>query len=471
MAYLALDIGAGSGRAIVGYFERNKIVMEEIHRFPNPQIRLGNTLYWDFPMLFSEIKNGIYKTIQNGYELKGIAVDTWGVDFGLLDKQDHLISNPVCYRDSRTNGIFPSVFERISKERLYEITGNQLLEFNSAFQLFSMIKQENPQLQIASKLLFMPDLINYFLTGCMCNEYTISSTSQLINAQTRQWEPEVFEALGISTNYMSKLIQPGTIIGQLRPEIAEETGAGRIAVIATASHDTASAIAAIPVKHTNWAYLSSGTWSLLGIETDQATMTNAALNYHFTNEGGVNGTIRFLRNITGLWLLQGLMAEWEKEDGKKIPYESLLAKTELSKGRIIDPDSPLFTNPASMQSAINEYCKLNGLKPLQNRGEYVSTVLKSLAAKYGTVIEQLSECTGKPIECLYVVGGGSRNEWLNRLTANAINKPVISASPESTALGNILMQLIATGEINSVDAGRKILAGSIETKEYYPQSV
>ena len=469
MAYLALDIGAGSGRAIVGQFVRNKIVIEEIHRFVNPQIRLGNTFYWDFPMLFSEIKQGICKTIQKGYKLKGIAVNTWGVDFGLLDKQDRLISNPVCYRDSRTKGILPSVFEQISKERLYRITGNQFLEFNSAFQLFSMIKHEDPQLQITSKLLFMPDLINYFLTGHMYNEYTIASTSQLINAQTRQWEPEVFKALGIPLEWMSPLIQPGTIIGQLRPEIAEETGAGTINVMAVASHDTASAVAAIPVKHKNWAYLSSGTWSLLGIETDWATMTNFALNYHFTNEGGTDGKIRFLRNITGLWLLQGLMAEWEKEDGEMPSYESLLAKTEISKDHIIDPDSPLFVNPSSMQSAIDEYCTQHGLTLLKSRGEYVSTVLKSLAAKYGTVIKQLSKCTGKPIECLYVVGGGSRNEWLNQLTANAIKKAVISASPESTALGNILLQLIAAGEIKNLETGRKILAGSIEMKEYYPQ--
>ena len=469
MAYLALDIGAGSGRAIVGQFARNKIGIEEIHRFPNPQIRLGDTLYWDFPMLFSEIKKGIYKTIQKGYTLQGIGIDTWGVDFGLLDEQERLISNPVCYRDSRTNDILPSVFERISKERLYRITGNQFLEFNSAFQLFSMIRQNNPQLQIVSKLLFIPDLINYFLTGKMCNEYTIASTSQFINAQNRQWEPEVFEALGIPHEWMSDLVQPGTIIGQLQPEIAEETGAGPINVIAVASHDTASAIAAIPVRHKNWAYLSSGTWSLLGIETDWATMTNAALNYNFTNEGGVNGKIRFLRNITGLWLLQGLMAEWEKEDGEMPSYESLLTKTEIAKDHIIDPDSPLFANPLSMQSAINEYCKQHGLAPLNSRGEYVSTVLKSLAAKYGAVIKQLSKCTGKPIECLYVVGGGSRNEWLNQLTANTIKKPVISASPESTALGNILMQLIATGEIKNIEVGRKILANSIEMKEYYPQ--
>ncbi len=468
MAYLALDLGAGSGRAIAGKLEKNKIVTEEIHRFPNPQVRLGDTLYWDFPLLFSEIKKSISKTIQKGYELKGIAVDTWGVDFGLLDKQGRLISNPVCYRDSRTNGILPSVFEKISRERLYRVTGNQFMEFNSVFQLFSMMKRGDSQLQITSKVLFMPDLINYFLTGNMFNEYTIASTSQLINAQTRKWEPEVFQALGIPIEWMSDIVQPGTIIGQLRPEIAAETGAGTINVIAVASHDTASAIAAIPVKHKNWAYLSSGTWSLLGIETDWATMTNAALNSHFTNEGGINGKIRFLRNITGLWLLQGLINEWEKEDGTMPSYESLLAEAETAKGRTIDPDDPLFVSPLSMQAAIDEYCTKHGLTHPKNRGEYVSTILKSLASKYGTVTRQLSKAAGKPIECLYVVGGGSRNELLNQLTANAIKMPVISASPESTALGNLLMQLIANEEIKNLETGRKILTNSIETKEYSP---
>ena len=468
MAYLALDLGAGSGRAIIGRFKNNRIEMEEIHRFPNRQVRLGDTLYWDFPALFAEVKQGIAKAIQKGYVLKGIGVDTWGVDFGLLDENGRLLSNPVCYRDERTNGILPEAFKKLAKEDFFEKTGNQFMEINSVFQLFSMVQQNDPQLKAAKKLLFIPDLINYFLTGEARNEYTIASTSQLINAQTRNWEPRVFEALEIPSGLMSEIIQPGNVIGKLRPEIAAETGAGEVDIIAVGSHDTASAIAAIPAKGDNWAFLSSGTWSLLGIESDNAIMTQEALSNDFTNEGGVGGKIRFLRNITGLWILQRYFAEIEKDTGASIQYDIVLseAKQVNSIGTILNPDASDFTNPKSMKTAIDEYCRKTNQQIPCNQAEYIRTILESLAAKYAEVVKKMKECTGKSPDYLYIVGGGCKNDLLNQFTANATGIPVIAASPESTALGNILMQLIANGEIEDIEAGRKIIKNSIEIREW-----
>ena len=470
MAYLAIDLGAGSGRVIVGEIKDNKITLDEVHRFSDRQVLLGDTLYWDFPGIFSEIKTGINKAVQKGYTLKSIAVDSWGVDFGLLDNKGRLLSNPVCYRDNRTTGILSEAFKLISKEQMYAVTGNQFMEINSVFQLFSLVKENNPQLKIADKLLFIPDLVNYFLTGFIGNEYTIASTSQLLNAQTRNWEPEIFKALDIPQNLMSEIIQPGTVIGQLRPEIAIETGTGNIDVIAVGSHDTASAIAAIPADGSNWAFLSSGTWSLLGIESPHAIMTTEALENDFTNEGGVGGKIRFLRNITGLWILQRYLAEVEKATGTPIEYDVALpqANATQSIGTIINPDAPEFANPQSMKAAIDDYCRASNQTIPNNQSEYIRTILESLAAKYADVIKKLNQCSAKSIDCLYVVGGGCKNDLLNQLTANATGIPVIAASPESTSLGNIMMQAIGTGEIANLEEGRKLIAKSINTKKYLP---
>jgi len=472
MAYLALDIGAGSGRAIVGTIENGRVFLEEVHRFGNNPVKLGNTLHWNFLSLFDNIKQGIYLAVKKGYDLRGIAVDTWGVDFGLLDSAGNFLGNPVTYRDSRTQGMLDDALKIVSKEELYETTGIQQMEINTLFQLLSLNRTNALSLYSSGRLLFMPDLINYYLTGKAYNEYTIASTSQMLNAKTKQWEKTLFEKFDLPIGIMGEIIEPCNLIGNLKPEISEETGADNIKVFAVGSHDTASAIAAIPATGNNWAFLSSGTWSLLGVETDEPVLTNEALNNDFTNEGGVDGKILFMRNCTGLWLLQCLMTEWEKGDGQQHSYEYLLSECSkvLPFRSIINSDDPLFSNPPSMEKAIQDYCNRYGQTVPQTKGEIVRCVIESLAMKYLFVMEKLKECTRKDISELYVVGGGSRNELLNQFTANALDVTVVTGLTESTAIGNVIQQAIADGCIADLKEGRKIVCNSFDFKKYIPQN-
>lgn len=471
MAYLALDLGAGSGRAIVGTIVDGRICLDEVHRFENKPVRLGDTLYWNFLSLFDNIKQGIFLAKKKGYNLKGIAVDTWGVDFGLIDKSGHLITNPVTYRDSRTSGMAKEVMQNISKEYLYESTGIQQMEINTLFQLYSLYSKSDPSLCSADKLLFTPDLINYFLTGVAANEYTIASTSQLLNAKTRQWDEYTFRQLELPYSVMEKIIQPGEIIGNLSKAIAEETGAINTKIFSVGSHDTASAIGAIPADGDNWAFLSSGTWSLLGLLTEEPILTPEAMHNDFTNEGGVNGKILFMRNITGLWLLQQLIAEWEKKDEKKYSYEYLLSEAIQAKAlqSIVNPDDAIFTNPSSMSKAIETYCSANNQTVPSNKGEFVRCVIESLALKYHFVVKKLKECSGRNIKQLYVVGGGSQNDLLNQYTSDALNVVVSTGMTESTAIGNIMQQAIADKTVKNWHEGHEIIKNSFILKSYYPK--
>ena len=472
MAYLTLDLGAGSGRAIVGTIRGGRIQLEEIHRFNNTPVKLGDTIYWDFLSLFNNIKQGIYLAQKKGYKLQSIAVDTWGVDFGLIDKQGKLLSNPVTYRDVRTHGMLAKALELVPAEKLYKYTGIQQMEINSLFQLLSMEDNKDPFLEIAHKLLFTPDLINYFLTGKIFNEYTIASTSQLLNTETKQWETDLFDKLGLNIQIMADIIQPGNLLGPLLPPISEETETKNVKVYAVGSHDTASAVAAIPARGDDWAFLSSGTWSLLGIETDKPVLTQEALENEFTNEGGVNGKILFMRNCTGLWLLQNLMSEWEKKDtNTPNTYEYILSEcTKAPEFRsIVNTDDSIFSNPTSMAEAIQDYCKRNGQAVPTTKGEFARCVLESLALKYYFVIEKLKKCTNKQINSLHVVGGGSKNDLLNQYTANALGINIITGLSESTALGNIIQQAVANGQIANIDEGRMIIKNSFELKTYYPK--
>lgn len=472
MNFLAIDLGAGSGRGIVGTIANGVIVLNEVHRFVNRQVRLGNTLYWDFPALFSEVKQSIALAVQKGYQLKGIGVDTWGVDFGLLDEQGRLLSNPVCYRDGRTKGMLDEAFKLIDKQEFYSATGNQFMEINSVFQLLSMVKHHDTQLSIAKKLLFIPDLINYFLTGVACNEYTIASTSQLVNAQTRSWEEIVFNRLQLPYNVVQPIVKPCSVLGKLHADIAAETKATDTQVFAVGAHDTASAVAAIPANGDDWVYISSGTWSLMGVELDDAVMTKEAMANDFTNEGGVGGKIRFLRNITGLWLLQCLIKEWENE-GISCDYNTLLAEA-LSAASFcctINPDDVAFVNPQSMQTAIKQYCKSTHQVAPNSKGEYVRVILESLALKYKMVLNKLEHCTNKHYKRMHVVGGGCRNKVLNQFIADALGIEVIAGPVEATALGNIMAQAIACGELQSVDEGRRLIANSFQLEYYKPSNV
>lgn len=441
MRHIAADFGAGSGRVIVGtVLADGEIQPDEIHRFPNRMIRLGDTLYWDFPSLFEELKTGLKKAFAKYDDIVSIGVDTWGVDFGLIDRKGRLISNPVCYRDRRTSGMPEKAFRKIPKEEFYALTGNQFMEINTAFQLYSMVLNEDPTLEIADKLLFTPDLFNYFLTGKTFNEYTISTTSQLYHHGSGGWATEVFNRLGLPQHLMQRIVPSGTVIGELLPDIAAETGGTGVKVMAVGSHDTASALASIEAQSDDWAFISSGTWSLMGIETERPILTPEAMNCDFTNEGTVNGRIRFLRNITGMWLLQNLMKEWESA-GEKCSYAGMIEEAgNCNLNTIVDVDDHCFTHPEQMTKAFHDYCCAKGLKSPETKGEYMRCIALSMAAKYAEVKTMLEKCSGRLIKTIYVVGGGSQNRLLNRLTGELTGTEVIGKSVEATAIGNIKVQ-------------------------------
>lgn len=445
MRYIAADFGAGSGRVIVGTVTGEKVELDEVHRFPNRQIYVGGTLHWDFLALFEELKTGLKKAFAKYDGIAGIGVDTWGVDFGLLDSRGHLLSNPVCYRDSRTNGILEKVFRVIPEAELYRLTGNQFMEINTAFQLYSMVCDDDPLLKAADKLLFTPDLFNYFLTGVAVNEYTISTTSQLYRHATGGWAADVFSKLGIPQRLMQKIVPSGTVIGKLLPEIAAETGGKNVQVVAVGSHDTASALASIRAQGDNWAFISSGTWSLMGIETEEPILTREAMECDFTNEGTVNGKIRFLRNITGLWLLQNVVRELELK-GEKCEYAEMIAEAGQSGlPSVVDVDDPCFNKPESMCEAIAGYCRQRGMQPPRTKGEFMRCIVLSLATKYAEVKDMLEKCSGRKIDTIYIVGGGSQNGLLNRMTEELTGARVVAGAAEATAIGNILCQKAAIG--------------------------
>lgn len=467
--YLAADFGGGSGRVMAGTIENGKLVLEEIHRFQNRQVTIGNHLYWDFLALFQDMKEGMKKAASKGYNVKSIAIDTWGVDFGLIDKHGNLIGNPVCYRDSRTEGLPEEYFKSVNPQEHYKETGIQVMDINTIFQLYSLRKENSPQLEIADKLLFMPDLFSYFLTGVANNEYSIASTSELVNAQTRTWSEKTIAQLQLPRHLFGEIIPAGTVRGTLKPEIAAETGLGEIEVIAVGSHDTASAIFAVPSTETDKAFLSSGTWSLLGAEIADPILTEEARIYGFTNEGSTGGKIKFLQNITGLWILQRLIAEW-KSRGEDTDYDHIIgAAANESISTVIDVDDKRFTNPVNMENAIKEYCNEHQMQCPTTVSEFVRCVCQSLASRYQKGVEQLNKCLSSPIKQLHIIGGGSQNKLINQLTANALQIPVYAGPVEATAIGNILLQAQTTGEIESKEQLQKILFNTVTPQVYLPQ--
>lgn len=467
--YIAVDFGGGSGRVIAGIITNGRIELNEIHRFTNRQIKAGNYLYWDFLSLFEEMKTGLRIAAQKGYKVNGIGIDTWGVDYGLIDKSGKLISNPVCYRDCRTENLPEEIFHFIDESAHYAQTGIQVMNINTLFQLYSQIKANDPQLQIADKLLFMPDLFSYYLTGVANNEYCIASTSELLEARTKTWAEELIKQTGIPRHILGKIVQPGTIRGKLTKEIAIETGLGEVDVIAVGSHDTASAVIAVPTLEKDSAFLSSGTWSLLGAETDEAILTEEARLAGFTNEGGVGGKIRFLQNITGLWILQRLMNEW-KNRGEDIDYDQIIEEaTQVKPQTVIFVDNSCFNNPDNMEKAIRDYCFKNNQPVPVTRGEMVRCVLESLAYRYKQGVDSLNKCLPKPVKQLYIIGGGCRNKLLNQLTANYLGIPVYAGPVEATAIGNILVQAWAKNELSSLEELKQTVINSIQPQSYYPE--
>lgn len=440
MRYIAVDFGASSGRVIVGTPTPEGVVLDEIHRFSNRPVRLGNTLYWDFLSLFEQLKLGLKKAFAAYDDIHSIGVDTWGVDFGLIGKNGQLLSNPVSYRDSRTRDILGKVFEVIPRDELYALTGNQLMEINTAFQLYSMVLNEDPLLSLADKLLFMPDLFNYFLSGVAVNEYTIASTSQLLHLREKGWASDILERLRIPSRLMQSVVPSGAVLGDLLPEITEETGGKGVKVVAVGSHDTASAVASLSPSGNDWAFLSSGTWSLMGIKVKEPILSSLAMEFDFTNEGTVDGEIRFLKNITGLWILQQVMAEFA-EEGMHTDYETMISEAEkLTTTTIIDVDDTRFSGTSGMRKLIAEYCRNTNQSPPLSPGEYMRSITLSLASKYAEVKRQLELVSGQKINTIYVVGGGARNRLLNHFTAELTGCRVVAGEAEATAIGNILLQ-------------------------------
>lgn len=467
--YLAVDFGGGSGRVMAGWLENGRIVMEEVHRFGNRQVRLGGHLYWDFPALFEDMKAGLKAAAAKGYNVVSIGIDTWGVDFGLVDRDGALLGNPVCYRDERTAGVTDELSKILAPTDRYRATGIQAMEINTLSQLYSM--KGSAQLEAADKLLFMPDLFAYFLTGVANNEYSIASTSELLDAKAREWSWETIRAFELPERIFGEIIMPGTVRGKLRPDVAEETGLGEVDVVAVGSHDTASAVAAVPAMENCGpiGFLSSGTWSLLGVEMPEPILTEEARLAGFTNEGAVGEKIRFLQNITGLWILQRLMSEW-KERGEEISYSELLPAVESACiDSIIPVDDAAFMNPVSMEKAICDYCGATSQSVPQSKAEMARCLFLSLAKRYSDAIEGVNRILPEPIKCLHIIGGGSQNALLNQMTADALGIPVCAGPVEATAMGNILVQAMAAGEVEGLAGIREVVRNSVSPKVYNPR--
>jgi rhamnulokinase len=471
--YVAVDLGAESGRVMLGIVSANKIRLEEIHRFTNGPVEQDGSLQWDFSRLISEVKTGINKAAKKTGDIAGIGVDSWGVDFGLLDDKGNLIENPYHYRDSRTNGMIEKACELLPKRDIYEQTGIQFMQLNTVYQLLSMRLSGSPALAKAKRLIFMADLVSYFLSGKPYAEYTLASTSQLMDMRTGIWSRTIFQKLNLPIEIMPEVVTPGTIIGTLTNKVAKEINCPPIPVIAAASHDTASAVAAVPAdENSRWAYLSSGTWSLMGVESLNPFINDKTFAYSFTNEGGVDGTIRLLKNIMGLWLLQECKKHWQKE-GVNLSYNQLtaLAAKAKSGSATIDVDNSCFLAPGNMPDRINDYLAGTGQKRINDKGLMARTILENLAKKYAETINKLEDVINSPIDRLHIVGGGSQNDLLNQLTADATGKIVTAGPVEATAIGNILMQACATGQLSSISQARHLVRRSVTPTEYHPKTL
>lgn len=469
--YIAVDLGAESGRVMIGSISNDKLVLEEIHRFGNGPIEEDGSLRWDFKKLLSEIKAGISKAAKKaGNTVAGIGVDSWGVDFGLLDTDGRLIENPYHYRDSRTNGMMEKAFDLLSKREIYESTGLQFMQLNSVYQLLAMRLTNSHALAKAKSLVFMADLVSYFLSGDIFAEYSLASTSQFMDMRTGLWSQEVLDRLSLPVDILPEVVKPGTIVGHLTPGIQKELGCGPIPVIAIGSHDTASAVAGVPAGESRWAYLSSGTWSLMGVEIPEAIINNKTFQYEFTNEGGIENTIRLLKNIMGLWLLQECRRHWQKE-GTDLSYDKLIKMAEQAEpfAGFLNVDDTTFLAPGDMPNRINECLARTGQNITQDKGQLSRMILESLAFKYRHVMEAIEDITGITVEVLHIVGGGIQNKLLCQFTADATGKKVISGPIEATTSGNVLMQAKAVGQIETLSRARQIVRNSFDLKEYLPQ--
>jgi rhamnulokinase len=467
-SFFAVDLGATSGRTILGTFADEGLEMEVVNRFPNHLIPANGHFYWDIYELYRNIIEGLKIVAQReDVKITSIGIDTWGCDFVMVGKDGGFLRLPYAYRDPHTEGAPDKFFERVPRSEVYGLTGIQIMNFNTLFQFDTLKRNNDVAYEAADKILFIPDALSYMLTGQMVTEYTVATTAQIVNAHTRKLEPSLLKVVGLAEDKFGRFVYPGEKVGALTPEIQKLTGLEAIPVIAVAGHDTASAVAAVPAKNDNFAYLSSGTWSLMGIETQTPVINEESEALNYTNEGGVNNTIRVLKNICGMWLLERCRLNWTDAD-----YAVLNEEAEASEAfrSLINPDAPEFSNPVDMEQAIKDYCHKHNEPVPETRGQVVRCIYESLALRYRQVLDNLRKLSDHHIDVLHVIGGGSRNHMLNQWTANAIGIPVIAGPSEGTAIGNIMLQALASGAADSVPAMRQIIRKSIKMQGYLSEN-
>ena len=468
---LAIDLGASSGRGIVGSFDGEKLSLRENHRFSNDPVITNGRMYWDILRIFHEIKQSITKTVLDGDNVSSIGIDTWGVDYALLDRFGNMLANPTHYRDTRTEGIVDHVAKTIPMDQLYNTAGIQCMNFNTIFQLAADLKADPNAFDRAERMLNIPDLLNYFLTGNMANEYTILSTGALLDAAKRDYAFDLTDKLGIPRKLFGNVVQPGYRVGKLLPQVLGETGKTDAEVITVASHDTASAVIAVPTQEKDFIYISSGTWSLMGTELSEPLINDSSRDMNFTNEGGAMKTIRFLKNIMGLWLIQESRRQWRRE-GNEYSFAQMEAWAKECKPlrSFIDPDDASFATPGNMPERVREYCRRTGQPVPETVGEVVRCIYESLALKYRKTAESIETLMGRKAKVIHVVGGGTKDKFLSQMTADACGIPVAAGPEEATAIGNLMMQAIAQGAVANLSEARAVVSASFELKRYEPSS-
>ena len=477
-AYLAIDMGASSGRLLAGLFDGQRLRLEEIYRFENGAVEVAGSLYWDLLGLWSEVRQGLRAAGDQlgGEQIIGVGVDTWGVDYGLLARGDQLLGNPFHYRDARTNDILERAFAIVPREEIFRHTGLQFMQFNTLYQLLAMKLSGSPLLDIAETMLMVPDLFHWLLTGVKCNEMTEASTSQFYNPVSGDWATELLEKFGLPTGILGRIEQPGTNLGPLRPNLAAETGLTAAEVILPGSHDTASAVMAVPAvgrpgERPDFCYISLGTWALMGIESPRPVINEKVLELNFTNEGGVGNTIRLLKNITGMWLVQECRRTWNQA-GRNWDWEDLNRLSAAAKPLVsfINPDAADFLAPDNMPQAICRFCKRTGQPVPEDEGAVLRCALESIAMKVRQVFGWCEELAGGRLQTIHIVGGGTQNRQLCQAAADACGRRVVAGPIEATAIGNLMMQAVATAEVASIAEAREVIRRSFQVEEYEPQN-
>jgi len=468
--YLALDLGAESGRAMVASLRDDKLTLNEDYRFANGPVRVNDGIHWDVLRLWSEIKTGIVSAVRSGAKIDSIGLDTWAVDFALLDKNGGLLSNPFHYRDTRTDGMLEEAFKSMSRADIFTHTGIQFMQINTLYQLLAMALQRSPLFDVAKVFVTIPDLFNYWLSGEITNEFTNATTTQLLDPRTRNWATPVLDAMNIPVHIFGSITDSGRHIGTLLPSLSEETGAGPIPIVLPACHDTGSAVVAVPAQNQDFAWLSSGTWSIMGAEVREPCLNEKALEYNFTNEGGVLGTWRLSKNIMGLWLMQECRREWMRQ-GEEMSFDSLTQLAAESEAflAVIDPDFAEFLHPGDMPARIQAFCEETNQRVPQTKGQILRVGLESIALKYRLVLERLEELTGKRLDLIHIIGGGTKNRLLNQFAADSTGRTVVAGPVEATAIGNILMQAITMKHLGSLADAREVVRASFEPEIYEPK--